>query len=142
MKTQEYLKQIERLNKMIQNKLSEISQLRDIANSVTAVPKEANVQASSDHDKIGSAVSKLIDLEKETECLMDEYISRRKRIIRQIDEIENVDYYHVLSMRYVGGRTFEAVADATNWSVRKVFSIHGNALQEFERLYGDEYLHD
>lgn len=49
-------------------------------------------------------------------------------------------YYHVLSMRYVNQNTFEEIAQATNWSIRKIFTIHGRALQEFERLYGKEYL--
>lgn len=43
-------------------------------------------------------------------------------------------------MRYVNQNTFEEIAQTTNWSIRKIFTIHGRALQEFERLYGKEYL--
>lgn len=64
MTTKTYLEQIERLDRMIQNKLSEISQLKHIAMSITIEPKEVNVQVSSDKDKIGTAIAKIIDLEK------------------------------------------------------------------------------
>ena len=81
-----------------------------------------------------------MDLEKDTDRLVDEFMRKRNHIISQIDSMENTDYYHVLSMRYVKQNTFEEIAQATNWSIRKIFTIHGRALQEFERLYGKEYL--
>ena len=84
MDTKQYLGQIERLDRMIQNKLSEIAQLKHMATSITAAPKEVNVQVSSGKDRLGNTVAKLIDLEKETDRLVDEYIDKRKRIIEQI----------------------------------------------------------
>ena len=55
-------------------------------------------------------------------------------------EIEDTELYHVLSMRYVSKNTFEEISNNTNWSLRKIFSLHGKALQEFERRFGNEYL--
>lgn len=140
MDTKQYLSQIERLDKMIQNKLSEIYQLKTMACSVTVSNEKERVQTSSDKDRLGSTVAKIVDLEKETDRLVDRFIDKRSHIISQIDGLDNIDYYHVLSMRYVARNTFEEIAKKTNWSIRKVFSIHGDALKEFERLYGREYL--
>lgn len=140
MDTKQYLSQIERLDKMIQNKLSEIYQLKTMACSITVSNENDRVQTSSDNDRLGSVVSKIVDLEKETNKLVDSFIDKRSHIISQIDELDNIDYYHVLSMRYVARNTFEEIASKTNWSIRKVFSIHGEALKEFERLYGTEYI--
>lgn len=140
MDTKQYLSQIERLDKMIQNKLSEIYQLKTMACSVTVSNEKERVQTSSDKDRLGSTVAKIVDLEKETDRLVDRFIDKRSHIISQIDGLDNIDYYHVLSMRYVARNTFEEIAKKTNWSIRKVFSIHGEALKEFERLYGREYL--
>ena len=136
MNTKTYLNQISRLDKMIQNKLSEIYRLKTIACSVTVSTDKEAVDVSSDKDKLGSTVTKIVDLEKDTDRLM----RKRNHSISQIDSMENTDYYHVLSMRYVNQNTFEEIAQATNWSIRKIFTIHGRALQEFERLYGKEYL--
>ena len=138
MDTKQYLQQIERLDKMIQNKLSEIYQLKTMACSVTVSSENDRVQTSSDKDRLGSTVAKIVDLEKETDRLVDRFIDKRSHIISQIDGLDNIDYYHVLSMRYVARDTFETIAKKTNWSIRKVFSIHGEALKEFERLYGSE----
>ena len=140
MVTKEYLGQLERLDKMIQNKLSEIYQLKTMACSVTVSNEKERVQTSSDKDRLGSTVAKIVDLEKETDRLVDSFIDKRNHIIGQIDGLYNVDYYNVLSMRYVGRDTYEEIANKTNWSIRKVFSMHGEALKEFERLYGREYL--
>ena len=140
MDTKQYLSQIERLDKMIQNKLSEIYQLKTMACSVTVSNEKERVQTSSDKDRLGSTVAKIVDLEKETDMLVDRFIDKRSHIISQIDGLDNIDYYHVLSMRYVARNTFEEIAKKTNWSIRKVFSIHGEALKEFEKLYGSEYL--
>lgn len=140
MDTKTYLHQIERLDRMIQNKLSEISQLKHIAISITIAPKEVNVQISSDKDRMGTAVAKLIDLEKETDRLVDDYIDKRKRIIEQIDSIQDTNMYHVLSERYIMRKDLSVIAVEMGYSFKQVCRIHGNALVEFERLYGKEYL--
>lgn len=140
MKTQDYLKQIERLDRMIQNKLSEINQLKHIATSIAIAPKEVNVQVSSDKDRMGTAVAKLLDLEKETDKLVDDYIDKRKRIIEQIDSIEDTNMYHVLSERYIMRKDLSVIAVEMGYSFKQVCRIHGNALMEFERLYGKGYL--
>jgi hypothetical protein len=140
METKKYLGQIDRLDKMIQNKLSEIYQLKTMACSVSVSNEGERVQTSPDMDRLGSVVAKIIDLENETDALVDTFVDRRAHIISQIDSMENVDHYHILSLRYVHMKTFDYIAKKTNWSIRKVFSLHGEALLEFERLYGQEYL--
>lgn len=140
MTTKQYLSQIERLDRMIQNKLAEIYQLKTMACSVTISNDSERVQTSRDKDRMGSTVAKIVDLERETNNIIDNFIKKRKKIIEQIDKIEDVDYYHVLSMRYVSRSTFEDIAKNTNWSIRKVFNLHGKALLEFEKLFGNEYL--
>ena len=140
MTTKTYLSQIERLDRMIQNKLSEIYQLKTMAGSVTVSNEGERVQTSGDKDRMGSTVAKIVDLERETDELVNSFVKKRKRIIEQIYSIEDLDFYHVLSMRYVARDTFETIAVKTNWSIRKIFSLHGKALLEFEKMYGSEYL--
>lgn len=139
MDTKQYLNQIERLDKQIQNKLSEIYQLKAMACSVTVSNENDRVQTSSDKDRLGSTVAKIVDLEKETDQLVDEFVEKRSHIISQIDSMENVDYYHILSLRYVSRNTFDSIAEKTGWSIRQTFRIHGQALLEFEKEYGAEY---
>lgn len=140
MDTKQYLSQIERYDKMIQNKLSEIYQLKTMICGITVSNDGERVQASGNKDRLGTTVAKIVDLEKETDMMIKDFVEKRKRIISQIDNIDNVDYYNVLSLRYVSRCTFDEISSKTNWSLRKVFSMHGNALKVFENLYGSEYL--
>ena len=70
MQTKEYLNQISRMNRMINNKLTEISQLREMACSISAIKNEERVQSTPNFDKIGTVVSKIVDMEKEVDRLI------------------------------------------------------------------------
>ena len=54
MTTKEYLNQISRLNRMINNKLAEISQLRELSCSISAVSTEERVKNTPNFDRIGN----------------------------------------------------------------------------------------
>lgn len=140
MTTKQYLNQIERLEKMIQNKLSEIYRLKTMACSVSVSNEKDKVQTSADKDRLGSAVAKIIDLERETDALVDSFIDKRNHIIEQIDSMEDSNMYHVLSARYVSNKSFDDIAAEMFYSRMQVNRIHGKALLEFEERYGAEYL--
>lgn len=140
MDTKTYLGQIKRMRITIENKLDEIRQLREIVCSISVANDGERVQTSTDKDSLGRAVTNIVSMEEETNDLVLEWTEKRGKIIQQIDSMENIDYYNILSLRYVRGETFEKIAEKTNWSIRKVFSIHGEALKAFESKYGHEYL--
>lgn len=60
MTTKEYLGQISRLNRMINNKLTEIAQLKDMAVSISATQSGERVQTTPNFDKIGTKYAKLM----------------------------------------------------------------------------------
>ena len=139
MDTKTYLQQISRLDRMINNKLSEISQLRELAMSVSAVKNEERVQNTPNFDKIGTAYCKIEEMEEKVDKLIDEYVDKKHLIISQIDGIENETYYEILFARYIEKKTFEKIADEMTYSFRNVTRLHGRALQEFEKKYGNLY---
>ena len=139
MDTKQYLQQISRLDRMIQNKLAEISQLRELAMSVSAVKNEERVQNTPNFDKIGTAYCKIEEMEEKLDKLIDEYVDKKNLIISQIDKIDNEAYYEILFARYIEKKTFEKIADEMTYSWRRVIRLHGRALQEFEKKYGNTY---
>ena len=139
MDTKQYLQQISRLDRMINNKLSEISQLRELAMSVSAVKNEERVQTTPNFDKIGAAYCKIEEMEEKLDKLIDEFVDKKNLIISQIDKIENETYYEILFARYIEKKTFEKIADEMTYSWRQVIRLHGRALQEFEKKYGNTY---
>ena len=124
MTTDKYLSQISRIDHAIANKLEEIKRLSDMATSISISPKEVDVQSSGNPDKMGSAVSKIVDLQNEIQTLVDELVNKRRIIISQIDSMDNTDVYIVLSSHY---------------SYRNIMKLRKRALQEFERRYGQLY---
>ena len=139
MDTKTYLQQISRLDRMINNKLSEISQLRELEMSVSAVKNEERVQNTPNFDKIGTAYCKIEEMEEKLDKLIDEYVDKKNLIISQIDGIENETYYEILFARYIEKKTFEKIADEMAYSWRQIIRLHGGALQEFEKKYGNTY---
>lgn len=140
MTTKDYLNQISRLNRMINNKLAEVSQLRELSRSISAAKNEERVMSSSDPDKIGSTYAKIDEMEHNLDNMIDEYIEKKDLIIGQIDGIENENYYNILFSRYIEKKTFEVIATEMKYSWRQIIRLHGNALKSFEEKYGNTYL--
>lgn len=140
MTTKQYLGQISRLDRMIKNKLSEISELKELSRSISAVKNTERVQTTPNFDKIGTAQAKIDEIERNIDKLVDEYVDKRDLIIKQIDEIEDETYYNILFARYIEKKTFEKISTEINYSFRNTTRLHGKALNEFERKYGNLYL--
>ena len=140
MTAKQYLSQISRLNKMIANKLTEIYQLKSIASNISVLNEEDKVQTSGSKDRIGDMVSEIVDLEKEAKEYIDIYTDLRRKIIMQIDAMPNENHYKVLFAKYIEEKTFEVIAEEMEYSWRQIIRIHGDALAEFERIYGSEFV--
>jgi len=139
METKEYLEQISRMDKVIENKLSEICQLKTLSYGVSAIKNEERVQSSSNFDRIGNIIVKIEQKEIELDNYIDEYISKKQEIIKQIDSMEDEVYYQLLFSRYVQKKKFERIAEDMAYSSRQILRLHGKALQEFEKKYGKTY---
>lgn len=140
MTTKDYLNQINRLNRMINNKISEISQLRELAYSVSAIKNEEKVQTSLKPDSIGCTIVKLEEMEKDIDRTIDEYRDKKCKIISQIDGMEDENYYNILFSRYIEKKSFELIATEMSFSYRNITRLHGKALKAFELKYGETYL--
>ena len=139
MDAKQYLSQISRLNRTIQNKLSEISQLRELSFGIKAVVNEERVQTTPNFDKIGTSIAKIDEMERSLDKMIDEYVDKKNKIIRQIDSIDDEVLYGILFARYIEKKTFEKIATEMNYSFRQITRLHGKALSEFEKKYGSQY---
>lgn len=140
METKKYLSQIERLDRVIQNKLTEIYQLKTMACNIVVSTENERVQSSGDKERMASTVAKIVDIEREIDSLIDTQLERKNVIIGQIESLENNDMYHILFNRYVKRASFGDIAKEMNYSERHIITLHGEALQEFERKFGNLYL--
>ena len=140
MDTKQYLGQISRLDRMIKNKMTELSQYKDLAYGLSAITNEERVQTTPEFDKMSGKIAKIIEMEQKIDSLIDEYVDKKNLIILQIDSMENETYYEILFARYIEKKTFEKIADEMNYSFRNTTRLHGRALREFENKFGETYL--
>lgn len=136
METKVYLNQISRLEKQIQNKLTEIYQLRMMANGITVSNDGERVQTSGDKDKIGVLMAKIVDMERE----VDEMVDKRCDIVSQIESIKDENAYDVLAGVYILKKELKVVAIEKKMSYSYIKRIHSLALDAFEKMYGEKYL--
>lgn len=142
MTTKEYLGQISRLNRMINNKLTEIAQLKDMVASISAPQSGERVQTTPNFDKIGTRYAKIDEMERKIDGMVDELVDKKEKIIQQIDSMEDENTYNILFARYIEKKTFEVIATEMKYSWRQVVRLHGTALKQFEKKYGEEYLNE
>ena len=139
METKEYLQQIGRYDRLINNKLVELAQYRSMACSVSAVKNDERVQSSPSYDTMDKIVSKIEQMENEIDMLVDRYIDNKRIIISQIDSMSDEMTYQILFSRYVEQKTFEKMAIEMNYCYKQIIRRHGKALQEFEQKWGTTY---
>lgn len=139
METKEYLQQIGRYDRLINNKLVELAQYRSMACSVSAVKNDERVQSSPSYDTMDKIVSKIEQMENEIDTLVDRYIDNKRIIISQIDSMSDEMTYQILFSRYVEQKTFEKMAIEMNYCYKQIIRRHGKALQEFEQKWGNTY---
>lgn len=142
MTTKEYLGQISRLNRMINNKLTEIAQLKDMVVSISAPQSGERVQTTPNFDKIGTKYAKIDEMEQKIDGMVDELVDKKEKIIQQIDSMEDENTYNILFARYIEKKTFEVIATEMKYSWRQVVRLHGTALKQFEKKYGEGYLNE
>ena len=140
MTTKEYLNQIHKIDLMIEAKLDEIASLREMACRITIPTNSEKVKTSLKTDKLTDTVDRIIRVEKEIDKMVEELIQKRKTIIGQIDAIEDPDYYSFLTYRYIQQLPTKEIASKMGIAHSAMFRTQKEALQEFEKIHGSEYL--
>lgn len=134
-----YLGQIQRYDKRVQYKLSELYRLKALSTSISAgANSDVRVQGSINGGRLENSIVRIIALENEIDKIVSAYLSFNREIIDQIESMENTNEYAVLYERYVEGKTFDEIAIDLKYSRRQVDRIHGNALVHFEKKFSAE----
>lgn len=103
MKAKEFLLQVNKLDKMIENKLIEVEQWKEIANNATGNMTGEKVQSSGNPHRIADAIARYIDLENEINQCINELIDTKKAVISVIEQLDAIDYdfLHKVYIQYI-----------------------------------------
>lgn len=138
--TKRYLGQIRHLDNIIDNRIKERSRLRERITSISTEIRGDHVQISGTKDRVGDAVAKLVDLEREIDELVDKLIDKRRVITEQLESLSEPDYYQILYLRYVERKSFCEISCDLNRPERTIKRIHDKGMEDFESRYGTTYM--
>ena len=101
---------------------------------------EEKVDTSIEINKLGRVFIMLEEEAEKLENATKDFILMRKHIIEQLEGMENVEHYNILYGRFVKGWSFTEIGEERCYTRQRCFQIYGNAMDDFEKLYGKEYL--
>lgn len=133
MKAKEYLLQIRKLDRLINNKLAEVDHWKTVAFSTGTWSEGERVQSSGNKQKMASAVDRYIDIQAEITADIDRLIDLKQEVIKTIEVLSEKEY-DVLHKFYVQGMTFDEIADFHDRSYSWATSVHGRALYSLQRV--------
>lgn len=133
MNAKTYLKQLEKLDTIINNKMIERTQWKEIALGVTAHSEGERVQSSGSQQKMADAVDRCVDMEREIDDLVDRLVDLKRDVTSVIEQLP-VAEYDVLHKLYIQHMTLYDVAEAKGKTYSWVTSIHGRALKNVQNI--------
>lgn len=133
MNAKEFLLQIKKLDKLIENKLAEIRQWKDIANNTTVNMSGERVQSSGNHDTTANAICTYLDMEAELQKDVERLIAIKKDVINVIEQL-NATEYDVLHKIYVQGFTLQEVASLYDRRYEWASTTQGRALKHVQNI--------
>lgn len=131
MNIEKYLDNIMKYDNMLDYKYEQLERLRSKSVDISPKLSENKVQTSFDNNKMGTIVAEIIELENEIETIKH----KRNYIIKEIEEVEDLIYFMVLSDRYIKGLTYTEIATHIDVSDKHIYKVHKNALLEFEKKH-------
>lgn len=139
MKAKEYLLQLKKKDKLIENMLVEREQWKAIATSVTQQLSADRVQSSGNPQKMADAVLKLVEIDKEIDAAIDNYVDSRREIIATITMLNaiNETYYDLLHKVYIQNMTLNEVADLYGQERAWADKTHGRGLEIVQRIINE-----
>lgn len=133
MRAKEYLKEIARIEKMIENKKEDMERWRDIALNITGNYSGERVQGSGNQQKMATAVINRVDLQREIEGHIVTLYRKRQEIIAVLEQLPIQDY-DLLYKIYVNKKTLNDMADERGCSYSNITTLHGTALKKVQRI--------
>lgn len=131
---QAYLGRPEKYDAIIQNKLVEQRQWKELALGITANMGGDKVQSSGSQSKMADAVEKCIDMESEIDRLIDLLIEAKQEVIRTIEELDRPFDYKLLHDRYIKYIDLKEIAVLYCKDYTTITTAHGRALKRVQAI--------
>ena len=133
MRAQDYLKQLQKLEYIIENKMFERERWRSIAQNTSSAWGGERVQSAGDPQKMTSAIDNYLDIEAEIKRDLAEKIAARQEIINTLEQLPPKQY-DVLHKIYVQYLIPKEAAAACGVSKRTADNRHKAGLANVQKI--------
>lgn len=128
-----YLQQPGILNKTIETKMQLLHELKEKRFCIQATDySKDKVQSSVSGDSLEKLISKIVDLERETDKLVDSYIDVKWEIIKKIEKLPKKQR-EVLLLKYIDEESISEIAFELNLSTNRIKQITNDAILNFSK---------
>lgn len=134
MTAKEYLKQAFYIDRRINDKLEQISCLRDLATKATSIINEMPGSATHDPHSMQEVIAKIIDDEEEVNAAIEGLVDLKRDIRHTIEQVPDENEKMLLEQRYLSFKSWGRLAEDMNFSLRWVHIMHGRALKAVEKI--------
>ena len=136
MNAKDYLLQIQKLDKLIENKLQEVAHWKEVATGTTVCSEGDRVQSSGSKQKMADAICRYMQMEDEINAAIDRLVDTKQEIIETI-EMLSIDEYDLLHKIYVQKKELYEAAMEMDRSYRWATSVHGRALANVQKILNE-----
>jgi len=130
-KVEKYLAKIQLYDRIIETKRETIARLEIQAVGSSPRLSADKVQTSKRYDRMGDAATEIVMIRES----IDRYLKSKNAIIRQIEGIGDVQYYTILSKRFILNKTYKEIAIEMKMSDRRVGQLLKQAYEAFSERY-------
>lgn len=125
-----YLEQVEKIDAIVEGKLIEQRQWKDLALNITANMEGERVQSSSTTtSKMEDAVIQCMMVEGQIAAEVERLIAKKQDVVQTIESLYNPTEYRILHMRYIQNIDFDGIAQKMKKDYSWVTTTHGRAVR-------------
>ena len=130
MTAKEYLAQARNIDHDVQDMLEEVAVLRSMAEKTTVILSGMPSKETKGTSRLADTVGKLVEQEKKIDGEIDRLVDLRTEIYAAIQQVVDRDAHRVLHLRYMGYRSWSAIAEEMKLSLRQIYRLHGEGLKK------------
>ena len=135
----EYLKQVFRIEKHIENLVTERKNILTLLEKCTSTTagyesdgSTSGTHANNTENNIVNYISALQGYESKLRTQITEMLIAKEKLKQIIENVPNYEHRQILYKRYICFEKWEQIAVDMNWSIRQVYKLHGRALENIE----------
>lgn len=128
----EYLSQIKKFERLIENKKKELQYLKELSTTISSPRLGDKVQTSQKKDNIIDSICRISEAESQFNELIDKYIDVKTTALEWLMADCKPNVFDVMYKRYMEYKNFSEISDELNISMSHIYKLHNMGIKIIE----------